>query len=174
MGERMGREVGIIPEVKEPAFHRREGKPIESVLVETLKEAGYDDKYGACMIQCFDLDALRRMSEMTKTKLVYLINEPPTLKDRELAPRICTAVGIPWSMAVNDAGQLTEIAEELSARGLYLLLWTFGDHAEQTRQAFATPLVRGLFTNNPDVAIRVRDATITPGSDRPRTGSSAP
>lgn len=57
-----GKNIGIYPEIKAPAFHRFEGKDISIALLETLKEYGYHKKSDAIFLQCFDPNELQRIN----------------------------------------------------------------------------------------------------------------
>ncbi len=56
-----GRVAGIYPEIKQPAFHEKEGKDITSVTLEILERYGYQTKNDACYLQCFDARTLKRV-----------------------------------------------------------------------------------------------------------------
>ncbi|HBW84344.1 MAG: glycerophosphodiester phosphodiesterase [Gammaproteobacteria bacterium] len=58
-----GRDVGIYPEIKQPAFHRQEGKEISTRVVEVLKEYGYTGKDSKVFLQTFDYDELVLIQE---------------------------------------------------------------------------------------------------------------
>ncbi len=72
-----GREAGIYPEIKRPAWHREEGVDISPLLLETLQEAGYSTKEDPVYVQCFDPAELRRLrSELDcPFSLIQLIGE---------------------------------------------------------------------------------------------------
>lgn len=72
-----GRDVGIYPEIKSPAWHRREGKDISRIVLGVLDEYGYQKKSDNIYLQCFDADETRRIREKLKCdlKLVQLIGE---------------------------------------------------------------------------------------------------
>ncbi|MCV6624459.1 MAG: glycerophosphodiester phosphodiesterase [Cellvibrionaceae bacterium] len=61
-----GRQVGIYPEIKVPAFHRREGKDISAAVLQVLKRYGYHSRDDKVFLQCFDPLELKRI----KTKLL--------------------------------------------------------------------------------------------------------
>ena len=52
------RDIGIYPEIKQPAFHRQEGKDISTRVVEVLKEYGYTSKGSKVFLQTFDYEEL--------------------------------------------------------------------------------------------------------------------
>src|SRR5262249_7313180 len=61
---RLGRPIGVIPEIKHPAYFRRLGLPLEELLAERiLKLELRDDEV---MVQSFEPTSLRRLSVMTR------------------------------------------------------------------------------------------------------------
>lgn len=55
-----GRNVGLYVEVKEPAFHEKEGKMIMEAVIDTLSKHGYNKKDGNVILQIFDFDAVKK------------------------------------------------------------------------------------------------------------------
>jgi len=64
-----GKEVGIYPEIKSPAFHRDEGKDITTAVLHVLLQYGYDQKTDKIFLQCFDSGELRRIHDELLPKL---------------------------------------------------------------------------------------------------------
>lgn len=56
-----GRHVGIYPELKAPAWHRREGRDLAAAVLPILRQYGYEDKAAACYVQCFEYDEVKRL-----------------------------------------------------------------------------------------------------------------
>ncbi len=75
--ERGVRPVGIYPEIKAPAWHRREGVDITKLVLESLARFGYTEHADACYLQCFDEHEVRRIRHDLgcRLKLVQLIGE---------------------------------------------------------------------------------------------------
>lgn len=59
-----GRNVGLYVEVKEPAFHEKEGKPIMEATIEMLAKYGYNKKDANVILQIFDFDAVKKSREL--------------------------------------------------------------------------------------------------------------
>ena len=59
-----GRNVGLYVEVKEPAFHEQEGKPIMKATIEMLAKYGYNKKDANVILQIFDFDAVKKSREL--------------------------------------------------------------------------------------------------------------
>jgi len=72
-----GRDVGIYPEIKRPAWHREEGVDITRHVLDALQRAGYTDSSDAVYLQCFDDAELQRIRHElgSRLKLVQLIGE---------------------------------------------------------------------------------------------------
>lgn len=72
-----GRDVGIYPELKSPAFHQQEGQDIAKAVLPLLERYGYKDKTSNIYLQCFDAEALKAIRTELKSqlKLVQLIAE---------------------------------------------------------------------------------------------------
>jgi len=64
-----GKNIGIYPEIKAPAFHRENGKDISVIVLKILSDYGYKTKKDNCVLQCFDAKELRRIREDLKSKL---------------------------------------------------------------------------------------------------------
>lgn len=58
-----GREAGIYPEIKRPAWHLAQGKDLSAAVLPILKRFGYEEKDDACFLQCFEYDEVRRLRE---------------------------------------------------------------------------------------------------------------
>lgn len=72
-----GRDIGIYPEIKRPAFHKKEGQDITKIVLSTLTQYGYKDATSNIYLQCFDPKTLKRLKFELKTKLplIQLIAE---------------------------------------------------------------------------------------------------
>jgi len=81
-----GLNIGIYPEIKEPAFHNNEGKDISKVVLKVLSDYGYTTKKDNCILQCFDKKELKRMrtalnSALFLVQLIETKEEANHLKD---------------------------------------------------------------------------------------------
>ena len=72
-----GREVGIYPEIKRPAWHRGEGIDIGPQLLATLADHGYAEPSDPVFVQCFNADELRRLKVEfgCPLRLIQLVGE---------------------------------------------------------------------------------------------------
>ena len=75
LNEQSGRQVGIYPEIKRPAWHRQEGIDIAPRLLSILADFGYRTKEDSVFVQCFDDAEIRRLRRELNCplKLVQLI-----------------------------------------------------------------------------------------------------
>ncbi len=64
-----GKNVGIYPEIKSPAWHQKEGKDITRLTLEMLWEYGYRNKNDAVFVQCFEPAPLKRIRNELKSQL---------------------------------------------------------------------------------------------------------
>ena len=73
----MGRRTGIYIEPKGPAYHRREGKNIEKVVLDIFRQFGYTGRDSNCYIQSFEPESIRYMRHTLKSdlKMVQLIGD---------------------------------------------------------------------------------------------------
>ncbi|MEX0617462.1 MAG: glycerophosphodiester phosphodiesterase [Pseudohongiellaceae bacterium] len=78
-----GRDVGIYPEIKAPAFHRSEGKDISMAVAQTLKRYGYTGQSDKVYLQTFEFEELQTIHDTIlpsldmDIKLVQLIANDP-------------------------------------------------------------------------------------------------
>lgn len=77
LNETFGREAGIYPEIKRPAWHRKEGVDIAPLLLEVLQGAGFRERDDAVFVQCFDAEELARLRGELNCpfRLIQLIGE---------------------------------------------------------------------------------------------------
>ncbi len=72
-----GRDVGIYPEIKKPAWHRQQGYDISQVVIATLAKYGYVDRSDNLFLQCFDPAELVRIRHELhcQLRLIQLIGK---------------------------------------------------------------------------------------------------
>lgn len=56
-----GRNIGIYPEIKEPKWHRKQGRDVSRAVLDVLKRYGYQTKDDACWVQCFEYEEVLRI-----------------------------------------------------------------------------------------------------------------
>ncbi len=92
-----GKNIGIYPEIKNPAFHKKEGKDLSKIVLTILSDYDYNTKKDNCILQCFDAKELERVRKKLKSKL-FLVQLIESSEETELLEHFATyADGIaPW------------------------------------------------------------------------------
>ena len=72
-----GRNTGIYPEIKSPAWHMEEGVDLSVLVLQALDESGYKTRDDRVFLQCFDAREVRRIRQDLgcELKMVQLIGE---------------------------------------------------------------------------------------------------
>ena len=72
-----GNKTGFYTEIKSPAWHRNQGADISKIVLATLAEFGLTTPDAAIILQCFDLDEIKRLRQELnyQGKLVMLIGD---------------------------------------------------------------------------------------------------
>lgn len=179
LNQSTGRSVGIYPEIKSPAFHRREGKDISVAVLEVLKTYGYDERRDRVFLQCFDGNELQRIRgelfpAMNMTvPLVQLLGTGPEFRPALTAEGIRSvatyADGIGPSMQLivepdSIAGELkkSNLVELAHDRGLVVHPYTFrrdllpayaADYDDLLKIFLDDIGVDGVFTDFPDSTV---------------------
>jgi glycerophosphoryl diester phosphodiesterase len=161
-----GRQVGIYPEIKNPGFHKKEGKDISRIVLDILKEYGYSDKEDLCILQCFDRWELRRIRVELGSRLflTQLLENRSELDELQAYAAYADAIGPWYGMLINGInlkGQLTfsDAVETAHQFGLQVHPYTyrkddfkgFSSFEELLRVSFEDLDVDGVFTDFPDL-----------------------
>jgi glycerophosphoryl diester phosphodiesterase len=176
-----GRNTGIYPEIKSPAWHREEGVDLSVLVLQALDESGYKTRDDRVFLQCFDAREVRRIREDLgcELKMVQLIGEnswgesdtdyEPLKTAAGLAQLAETVEGVgPWighlmRMADIDGQPVsTGFVSAAHAAGLQVHPYTF--RADELAPGFESlpEMVRwfvdelkidGLFTDFTDIAL---------------------
>ena len=160
-----GRNVGIYAEIKNPAWHKRNGLNIEKATLEILNKYGYFDSNDKVFIQSFDPDPLKILKFELKTKLplIQLIGSEDTFKPlltEEGLDEIRTyaaGIGTDKNLILKNPS----IVEQAHKRNLLVHPWTFAKETvsndynsleEELYSFYHTYNVDGLFVEQPDIA----------------------
>lgn len=182
MNAASGRSVGVYPEIKAPAWHRREGVDLAGLTLDILERFGYRERSAPCFVQCFDWQETRRLRDTLQTdlKLVQLLADPDwgesdtdyaALLSREgIAEMAGVADGVgPWLQQLYQVEPIdgcpisTGFVAAAQAAGLEVHPYTFRKDAlppgfadfEALLRFFVDDLaVDGLFTDFPDIVAR--------------------
>lgn len=73
-----GREAGIYPEIKSPAWHREQRQDISRIVLQILERYGYRTKTDKVFLQCFDYQEVKRLrTELGyQGRLIQLLADP--------------------------------------------------------------------------------------------------
>ncbi len=149
-----GRNVGLLVEIKDPAWQREQGQDPSRVVLETLKKYDYKTRDDNAILQCFDVNEVRRLrTELhTDLRLIQLMNEQ-TLKlpaDAGRAQLIAAlekiathadGIGPSLEMLLTKSGipddpQITDLIDLAHDAGLEVYCYTF--RSETVPPQFAT------------------------------------
>ena len=163
-----GLNIGIYPELKNPALHHKEGFEMEKMLLEVLTKYGYTSSDSNVFVQCFDHDSLIKLRELgTELPLVALLNRAVTAEDLDYIATFADGIGPSMKLIETDGGEpvddwaLVKLAHE---RGLVVHPYTlrkdsmpsaFQDFEELLEHYYYEIGVDGLFTDFPDLAMKV-------------------
>lgn len=97
-GARVGRRVGVYPEMKHPSFFASIGLPIEGRMVDALKAADLTGADANCFVQCFEVAPLKALRGRIKTPLVQLVSQDGGPADKP---------GVTYASMIDAAGLKT-------------------------------------------------------------------
>lgn len=139
-----GRSTGVCPELKKPAFHRLEGRPLEKALLEAMAAFGYGGPDARVLVQCFELDCLEalRAEHGCSLPLLYL-TEGEALEAAELTAlgAKVQAIGPHRSAIEATDGQPTGGVAWVAAchaAGLAVVPYTFDEEPEAMKRFLGT------------------------------------
>jgi glycerophosphoryl diester phosphodiesterase len=164
---RLGRPVGIYPELKAPAELEAKGFDTTALLTEALTRAGLPRTSTPVYIQCFEDAPLRRLKGRTACKLVHLLQSAEQVTPQSLREIASYADGA----GIEKSLITRAVVDEAHRLGLLVHAWTFraenqflpsdlrrgsdpaayGDMAGEIRRHLAMG-IDGLFSDFPDLA----------------------
>jgi len=166
------RDVGIYPEIKQPAWHREQGHDITKIVLSTLKAFGYSTKQDKAFLQCFDVTEVKRIRTELKSELllIQLLSkgqaEVTSSEGLSELSKIADGIGpsLDQILLGYKAGkpQLTDLVARAHANGLQIHPYTFRSDALPAGVKSLDELVRlfveenkidGLFTDFPDLCV---------------------
>lgn len=161
------KNIGIYPEIKEPEFHKKEGKDLTGIVLKTLADYGYNTKKDNCILQCFDAKELERIRKELKSELflVQLIEFPEEAKQLAHFASYADGVG-PWykqilDKKVNEKWQFTSFVDDAHKLGLKVHPYTFraddlnefSTFDEMMQTLLVDANVDGAFSDFPDLVV---------------------
>ena len=180
---RVGRTIGLYPEMKHPAFLASLGLSIEARLAQALRANGLDSPDAAVFVQCFEATPLAKFKELSKARRVQLVaaGNPGMVSAEGLKAiaRYADGVGPDWSLVLPVAGGAlgppSALVRDAHAAGLLVHPWTVraenrflppklqrgtapGEHgdAETLLRALYAAQVDGVFSDFPGLAVAAR------------------
>lgn len=167
-----GRHTGIYVEIKQPAWHRKQGRDLSRAVLPILAKHHYLSKQDPCWLQCFEPDELRRLrSELAyKGRLVQLTGtsaaeaaallSPDGLRSlASFADAIGPAIPSIISGSSPDNRKITSLVHDAHAAGLAVHPYTIrADSLPPTVRSlddlhsllFIDAKVDGVFSDFPD------------------------
>ena len=105
LSEELGREVGVVPELKHPTYFRAAGLPLEPVLVTQVRAAGLDSARSGLVVQSFEPTSLQALHATYGLKAPLLL--------------LTQAKGAPYDLAsTGDGRSYKDLLEPASLRSL--------------------------------------------------------
>ncbi len=164
-----GNNIGIYPEIKNPGFHKREGKDISKIVIGILKNYGYTDKKHKCFVQCFDIEETKRIRNELKSNLNLIQLLDGDYSDNNFKEIAEYADGIgPWFGTIikgkDASGEfiISDLVINAHKQGLLVHPFTFRADAfpeyfenfdELLEVGFFTTNFDGVFTDFPDKVV---------------------
>lgn len=176
-----GRQAGIYPEIKQPAWHREQGCDLTTIVLNVLRQYGYQGKSDNCFVQCFDEFEVRRIREELgyKGRLIQLVGDGHDVKSGSDFSRMKTPEGLSDLAKIVDGigpkissvvswdgsgrARVTELVGHAHDAGLAVHPWTVRaddlpkncSSIEQLVDDLADAGVDGMFSDHPDQTLRV-------------------
>ncbi|QDV46613.1 Glycerophosphoryl diester phosphodiesterase precursor [Stieleria neptunia] len=176
-----GRQVGIYPEIKQPAWHREEGCDLTSIVLQSLDRFGYRKKSDLCFLQCFDEFEVRRIREELsyQGRLIQLVGDGHDARSGTDYSRMKTPEGLADLAKVVDgigpnlnsvvrwddsrAANVTDLVAEAHRFGLAVHPWTVRADdlpagcatLQQLIDTLRQAEVDGLFCDHPDQVLQL-------------------
>ncbi len=155
-----GHHIGIYPEIKEPAFHREAEKDISKIVLEVLKQYGYENKDDLCYLQCFDAAELQRVRDSLNSDLpiIQLIEHDEEISQIPHYAQYAQGIGPDWKMLKNP--KLMELADKNNLLvHIYTLradqLASYESFDKMVQDLALLSKVDGVFTDHPDQVIEI-------------------
>lgn len=165
-----GRTIGLVPELKHPAYFKSIGLRLENTFATQIKEAKLDKADSPMIVQCFELATLKELKKQVGTRLFFLLEGTKILSDNELKDLAKTIYGVgpEKSSLINADGSDNGRVAQFHKFGLKVIPYTFrkeeqfiGNFAKKdfTKEliAYYKLGVDGLFSDFPDLAVKARD-----------------
>ncbi|MDD9890716.1 MAG: glycerophosphodiester phosphodiesterase [Gammaproteobacteria bacterium] len=182
MNKSTGNNIGIYPEIKQPEFHRNEGKDISTAVVNMLKQYGYSTKEDKVFLQTFSFAELEIIKNDIlpmagiNINLIQLIggeSSYPWMFEAEgmhTLAEFADGIGPEKGLVISRSStrgnlDITPLVERAHAAGLQVHPYTYRldpgqvpayaeDFEDLLRLHYFEADVDGLFTDFPDRAVQ--------------------
>ena len=163
-----GKNIGIYPEIKNPGFHKKNGKDISKIVLAVLTDFGYTNKSDACILQCFDAGELQRIRQELHSELflTQLLEFPESLDNLEKYAGYANAIGPSIEQLILAShGKNTQGKKDFIKRAhdldLKVHAYTFRKDEHPNFESFEALLqfafndleLDGVFTDFPDLVV---------------------
>lgn len=140
--QRLGRTIGVYPEMKHPSYFASLGMPFEARLAASLKAKGLDRRDAPVFVQCFEVGPLKTFATLSKAPRIQLVSmDGGPADDAKATYRDMTStagmkamaayadgVGPEWRMVVpvvdGGLGPATTFVADAHAAGMAVHPWT--------------------------------------------------
>jgi glycerophosphoryl diester phosphodiesterase len=184
--KRLGRPIGVYPEMKHPTYFAGLGLPLEPRFVETLKANGLNSPSSPVFVQCFEVEPLKTYRKLGGgARRIMLVERASTNVDVKSAAGVkaiaafAEGIGPEWPLVVPVVdGALaapTDLVKDAHANGLAVHPWTVRAEnfflpkslqrgtdpaahgdVEAVYKALFAAGVDGLFSDFPGLAVKAR------------------
>lgn len=159
--QRLGRQVMLLLELKSPAFHHEQGKPLEEAVLDVLERYGCTNSESGVILQSFEPESLQRLRTLlgTPLPLFWLTAHPLSARQLEEIRAFADGVAVSRWLIEDGEGKAVNrgrLVASCHRRGLRVFVWTMGQDESAVRRMFWRYRVDGVITDNPDIALRAR------------------
>ena len=161
------KNIGIYPEIKDPEFHKKEGKKLTEIVLKLLTDYGYNTKKDNCILQCFDAKELERIRVEYKSELflVQLIETPEEAKQLKHFATYANGIGPHYKQIlgqkVAEKFTFTSLVTDAHAFNLKVHPYTlradvldaFSSFEEMIETLLRDANADGAFTDFPDLMV---------------------
>jgi glycerophosphoryl diester phosphodiesterase len=167
LNAKSGRRVGIHTEIKQPAFHRKEGHDISAIVIAQLRQHGYATKADPVFLQCFEWPEVQRLRQELgwQGKLIQLMSGRDTHSPARLAEiaQVADGIGPPLNLVCDRSMKCLSLCADAHAAGLHVHPYTVRidelpkgcPSVDALHQLlFHEAKVDGLFTDFPDITLK--------------------
>ncbi|MBL8556837.1 MAG: glycerophosphodiester phosphodiesterase [Phenylobacterium sp.] len=186
--KRVGRQIGVYPEMKHPAYFAGLGLPLEGRVLDALRKNGLNTRTAPVFVQCFEVEPLKTFGRLGgRARRVMLVSQGPAPVDVKSAAGVkaiaafAEGLGPEWPLVIppldGGLGAPTALVRDAHAAGLQVHPWTVraenvflppklrrganpADHGdvEAVFKALYASGVDGVFSDFPGLAVAARDA----------------